>query len=160
MMACGDGHWWSRSQITPSSSGKSRYCGGRDAEPGRAVPGLIDHFVQSLVQLECVEQHDILTGVAACTAGITLQEGRPCPIGPRCCRAAGVPLLPGAFDVVERPQHPSHVAKGQVWLCAFTKGSQRFALEVDQDPSAAGRVEHLSEMVVAMDPLQCRPSGR
>src|SRR5450631_2954114 len=127
MMACGGGHWWSRSQITPSSSGKSRYCGGWDSEPGRAVPSFVDHFVQSLVQLKCVEQHGILTGVAAGAAGITLQEGRPCPVGPRCCRAARVTLLPGACDVVERPQHPGHVAKGQIWLGALTKGSQRFA---------------------------------
>src|SRR5450631_1491783 len=138
MTAGGGAHWWwSRLQITPSSSGQSRYGSGRDAEPGRAVPGLIDHFVQSLVQLERVEQHGILTGVAAGAAGITLQEGRPCPVGPRRCRAAWVTLLPGACDVVERPQHPGHVAKGQIWLGALTKGSQRFAFEVDQHPSAA-----------------------
>src|SRR5665647_3483965 len=119
MMVCGGGHWWSRSQITPSSSGKSCYCGGRDAEPGRAVPSFLDHFVQSLVQLECVEQHGILTGVAACTAGVPLQEGRPCALGPGRCRAAGVSLLPGACHVVEGSQHPSHVTKGQIWLCAL-----------------------------------------
>ena len=35
---------------------------------------------------------------------------------------------------------------------------QRLALEVEQDPPAVGRVEHLPEVVVAVDPLQRRPA--
>src|SRR5665811_864765 len=146
MMAGGGAYWWSRLQITPSFSEQSRYCGDRDREPGRAVPGFIDHFVQGFVQLQCVEQHGILTGVAAGAAGVTVQEGGPCLARPRGRRTAGVLLLPGARHVVERPKHPSHVAKSEIWMCALSQGSQGFALEVDQDPSAAGRVEHLSQM--------------
>src|ERR1035437_6182364 len=160
MMAGGGAHWWSRSQITPWSSGQSRYCGDRDAEPGRAVPGFIDHFVQDLVQLECVQQYGIFTGVAPGAAGVTRQEGGSCPAGPGCCRAAGVFLFPGTGDIVERAQHPGYVPKCQIRLRALGKRPHWFALEVDHDPSTAGYVKYLSQMVVAVDPLQRRPPGR
>src|ERR1035437_7974352 len=160
MMAGGGAYWWSRLQITPSFSEQSRYCGDRDTEPGRAVPGFIDHFVQGLVQLESRQQNAVLTGVAAGATRVTLQESGACMAGPGCCWTRGLFLLPGAGDVVERAQHPGHVPQGQIWLCALRQGPERFALEVDQDPSSPRRVEHLSEMVVAMDSLQRRPSGQ
>ena len=58
--------------------------------------------------------------------------------------------------VVERAQHAGHVAQGQVGVAALADRAQRLALEVEQDPAAVGRVEHLPEVVVAVDPLQHR----
>ena len=52
------------------------------------------------------------------------------------------------------------VAQREIGLAAFGERAQRLTLEVEQDPAALGRVEHLAEVVVAVHALQARPRGR
>ena len=68
-------------------------------------------------------------------------------------------LLPGPRRVVEGPQHAGDVTQGEVRDAPLGEGAQRLALEVEQDPATAGDVQHLAEVVVAVDALQGRPGG-
>ena len=70
-----------------------------------------------------------------------------------------VGLLPRAADVVEAAQHPGDVAHPLVGQRALGQRSQRLALEVEQHPAALGGVQHLPEVVVAVDALQGGPVG-
>ena len=65
----------------------------------------------------------------------------------------------GAADVVERAQHAGDVAKREVGPSALGHRAQRLAFEVEQHPSAGGMLQHLAQVVVAVDALHRRPLG-
>ena len=69
-------------------------------------------------------------------------------------------LLPGAADVVEAAQHAGDVAHGLVGQRALGQRAQRLTLEVEEHPAAVGGVQHLAQVVVAVDALQRGPRGR
>ena len=65
----------------------------------------------------------------------------------------------GAAHVVERSQHAGEVAKREVRPPALGHRPQRLAFEVEQDPAAGGMLQHLAQVVVAVDALHRRPFG-
>ena len=53
--------------------------------------------------------------------------------------------------VMERAQHPGHVAERRAFDTAFAHRPRRLTLEIDDHEVLAGK-EHLTEVIVAVDP--------
>ena len=68
-------------------------------------------------------------------------------------------LLTRAADVVEAAEHARDVADALVGQRPLRQRAQRFALEVEEHPPPLGGVEHLTQVVVAVDPLERGPVG-
>ena len=95
-------------------------------------------------------------------AGLTLvafEERRLRRVDPGAAVAvgAGLLVLDCSSGVVEGTQHARDVAHGDVGVRSFAERTQRLALEVEEHPPALGHVEHLTEVVVAVDALERRP---
>ena len=144
-------------QVLPRVVEQSDHGVGGDGQPGGPVAGLVDDLVEGLVELERVSS-------AASSRGSRpdarhTRRGRPrwAAVDPVRALRPGVGLLPRPAGVVERAQHAGDVAHGEVGPAALGERPQRLALEVEQHPAALGDLEHLAEVVVAVDPLQRRP---
>ena len=131
----------------------------RDGDPAGAVAGLVDDLVHAPCRARTPRAGPRPSGGRG-RRGRRSRRGRPAAADgrPSRGRTRRRPARRGAADVVEGAQHPGDVAHREVGQRALGQRPQRLALEVEQHPAALGRVQHLAEVVVAVDPLQRRPA--
>ena len=139
----------------------------------RAEPGLVDHLVHGLVQLERPQQDALLARVGAGAQGVAVAERRAVALGP----------LPGPPDelgvvvrvgpvvgrlplrelvergVVERAEHAGDVAQRRVRADALGERRRGLALEVDHQPAVRG-AQRLPEVQVAVHALGGQRAGQ
>ncbi len=123
----------------------------------RAVPGLVAELVDELLELEQREQP-----VEADPARrqeplvrrreVPLEERVAARVDPALGRLDAVEQERRVARVGERAGHPGEVAERGALAPPLGQRAGGLALEVDHDPVAVGRPEHLAEVVVAVRP--------
>src|SRR3984957_4641924 len=128
-----------------------------DGKPTRPVTRFVTRLVNGLVQLVRRQNQRRIARVDTGCRRITVAESSSVALHPL-SSTRGQLLVGGLVDqrsvggVVERSQHPCHVAQHGVRCAPLLQRLARLTLEVDQQPRL-GRAQHLSQMQVTVHPL-------